>query len=179
MAVHGHYPAWFSTTSYVAYVDEQIHTGAYAFATFLSNEIELSNYQILNVDVKPGDSVTCSVCAPFSETYGTCLFSNQTTGLATTLLVNQPSRIDVLTRTSGAWGVVVGSEDEEYIFSQQPPFFDIIALIDCTATTPTSSLGLEPGEVVSNLDGPAGSTPNPIWQTLVLTSSVVWVINET
>jgi len=166
------------TTSYVSNVNGQIQTGAYAFATFLSNEIEFSNYQILNVDVTPGQSVTCSVCAPFSTTYGTCLFSNQTTGQATSLLVNQPSRIDVLTRTSAAWGVVVGSEDEEYIFSQQPPYFDVIALIDCSASSPASSLGLEPGEVISNLNNPTGSTPNPIWQTYVLTSSVVWVLNE-
>lgn len=171
------------TTSHIAYVDDartQTVTGAYAWTTFLSNEINFSNYNILNISVHQGDSVTCAVCAPSSDTYGTCLITNQTQQKGTSLLVTQPSRINTLTGTSAAWGVVVGSEDENFEFSNQPPTIGIIGFLDCSCSSKISSLGLEPGEVVSNLLAPAGSTgPNPIWETAVLNSSTFWVIDRT
>ena len=171
------------TTSTIAYADAertQTITHAFAWTTFLSNQIEFSNYNILNIAVNQGDSVTCAVCAPFSTTYGTCLFTNQTQQQSTSLLVTQPTRVDVLTGSSAAWGVVVGSEVEGLVFYDQPPTFFITAFSDCSCSSKTTSLGLEPGEAVSNLAAPAGSTgPNPIWTTVVLNSSAFWVINNT
>jgi hypothetical protein len=168
------------TTSYVTYVDGELTTGAYAVATFLSSDDQVSNYQFFNVDVDQGDLVTCSICAPFSDTSGACFINNQTKSQSTSVMVTQPTRIDVLTRTSAAWGIVVGSEDRMYVFSGQAPYIGIVSLIDCSAASPTSSLGLEPGEVVSNLEASADNPgPNPIWETAVLSSSVMWVIDQT
>jgi hypothetical protein len=174
------------TTSSVGYVDGELKTSAYANTTFLVSygQIEFSNYQPINVDVDPGDSVTCTVCAPSSTTSGYCYFSNQTKGQATWVSITQPPSLNVLTRTSAAWGVVVGAEDEHW-FSTQAPYIGIVALTDCTAGSPTSSLGLEPGGVVSNLDASINNPePNPVWETVVLspssgTSSAMWVIDYT
>jgi len=93
------------TTSLIWYVDAartQTLTHAFAWTTFLSSEIEYSNTNTLSISVDQGDSVTCAVCAPSSDTYGTYYFTNQTQQLSQGLLVTQSLPTDTLTGTNGA-----------------------------------------------------------------------------
>ncbi|KAH0558485.1 hypothetical protein GP486_004855 [Trichoglossum hirsutum] len=169
------------TTSWIQYDDDahtQISSGAYAWTTFLSRQIEFSKYNFFNLAVKQGDIVTCAVCTESSKA-GFCNMANQSTKQSAVLPVSQPTLLDVLTGTSAAWGVIIGAEDEKVPFSNRPPIFNVISMYDCGSASPAASLGLMPGEVISNLLAPAGSPgPNPIWKTLVLTPSVLWVIDE-
>jgi hypothetical protein len=52
--------------------------------------------------VEPGDSILCTVCAPFGNAHGTAMFTNQTSGLATNYGIYPPANV-VLTGNVAEW----------------------------------------------------------------------------
>jgi Peptidase A4 family len=124
--------------------------GSYAYTAWLTGGNQDGTQFVNNFLVSPGDSVTFTLCAAFSTTFGTALLLNKSTQTPQWVGVNAnggPS----LTRTGGTWGVSLGLGDnaDDLLLAFPIPYFNPIFFTDCTVGSSTQELGVEGGKTES------------------------------
>jgi Peptidase A4 family len=100
--------------------------------------------------VNPGDTVFCTVCAPFGNAHGTAMFVNQTTGLAMNYGINPPAGV-TLNGNVAEWIV----EDPGQLSGGLFPFPSYAATTfrNCTAGTKNISVNLGDACPINLVDG--------------------------
>jgi peptidase A4-like protein len=100
--------------------------------------------------VEPGDSILCTVCAPFGNAHGTAMFTNHTTGLAMNYGIDPPPGV-TLTGNVAEWIV----EDPAQSSGSLYPFpnYGLTIFTNCGAGSKNVSLNLNSSCPVNLLSG--------------------------
>lgn len=104
---------------------------------------------ISNFPIQVGDSVLCTVCAPFGNTHGTAMFVNQSTGATTSIGINPPTGTSLVGNVA-EWIV----EDPGQIGGGLFPFpnYGSTTFTECTAGSKTVELDLDSGKEIDLVD---------------------------
>lgn len=100
--------------------------------------------------VTAGDSILCTVCAPFGNRHGTAMFVNQTTGLAMNYPIDPPAGVS-LSGNVAEWIV----EDPSQASNKLYPFpnYGVTNFQNCHAGTKNFSLNLNDACPINLVDG--------------------------
>jgi Peptidase A4 family len=100
--------------------------------------------------VNPGETILCTVCAPFENTHGTAMFTNETTGLAANFGIDPPAGV-ALSGNVAEWIV----EDPALNSTTLYPFpnYGLITFRNCNAGSKNVSRKLSDGCPINLVDG--------------------------
>lgn len=104
-----------------------------------------------NFDVKPGDTVSCSVCAPVSNTQGSVIISNKATGTYTSIGIPAPNSTTKLQGNCAEWIM----EDPGMASGPEYPMPDYGACFfyDCIAGTKTAERNVSNATLLNLVEG--------------------------
>ena len=104
---------------------------------------------VVNFPVQVGDIISCTVCAPFSNSHGTAMFNNLSSGVTTNVPIDPPSGT-TLSGNVAEWIV----EDPGLIGGGLYPFpnYGSTVFNDCTAGTKNYELDLGTGKEIDMVD---------------------------
>jgi hypothetical protein len=101
--------------------------------------------------VNPGESILCTVCAPFDNDHGAALFVNQTTGLAWNHPIDPPANV-ALTGNVAEW-IVEDPTNLSTGFLYPFPNYGLATFTNCAAGTKHISLDLGDACPINLTDG--------------------------
>lgn len=154
------------TTSYVSSSNGQLSYAALAYTGWMTSNGLAQKFLIQDFPIKPGDTITCSLCSLGSKTSGVASFMNVSTGTPYTMPTT--AAVGELLNQSGDWGVF-----NEGTYSPRMPVFTPVLFSDCLVSngpaeegigTGTLSNLVEDGNIVAKvaLTGPEGFFVFPV-----------------
>jgi Peptidase A4 family len=100
--------------------------------------------------VNPGETILCTVCAPFENAHGVAMFTNQTTGLAMNYGIDAPAGV-TLGGNVAEWIVEDPGQSSGALFPF--PNYGLTTFRDCSAGSQNVSLKLSDACPINLVDG--------------------------
>lgn len=133
-------------------------TSYYAWIEWFGNPWQVES----SFPVSPGDTIVCTVCAPFSNTHGAAFFTNQTTGMATSFGIDAPAGTSLVGNVA-EWIV----EDPGQLSGSLFPFpnYGQTTFQNCSAGSKSVSLNLSQACPINLVNGGGGVISEAILQS--------------